>query len=114
MFSVWQRMKNFLKWIAKGLSDAKLTYQVKGWTGWHHHMVMTLLAMLFILGSQVEFGKNAPITSVQDVREILEDILPKKKNTEEEILAIILQNIEHASFYQIRSPRPAPGIGRCL
>jgi SRSO17 transposase len=41
-------------WIERALQDGKgvakmADYQVRGWTGWHHHMVMTLLAMLFIL-----------------------------------------------------------------
>jgi SRSO17 transposase len=53
-------------WIERALQDGKGTakmadYQVRGWTGWHHHMVMTLLAMLFILGLQVEFGEKAPM-----------------------------------------------------
>jgi SRSO17 transposase len=83
-------------WIERALQDGKgvakmADYQVRGWTGWHHHMVMTLLAMLFILGLQVEFGEKAPMLSVQDVKEILEVILPRKEITEEEILAIILQ-----------------------
>src|SRR3990172_9017144 len=29
MFSVWQRLKNFQKWIPKSLSDAKLTIHEK-------------------------------------------------------------------------------------
>ena len=66
-------------------------YQVRGWIGWHHHMLMTLLAMLFIMEIQIEFGKKAPMLSVQDVKEVLEVILPRKEVTEEEILAIILQ-----------------------
>jgi SRSO17 transposase len=83
-------------WMERALQDAKgntkmADYQVRGWTAWHHHMVMTLLAMLFILGLQIEFGKKAPMTSVQDVKEILEVIMPKREITEEEILAIILQ-----------------------
>src|SRR5450756_1814517 len=35
-------------WIERALEDAKgeagmADYQVRGWTGWHHHMVMTCL-----------------------------------------------------------------------
>jgi SRSO17 transposase len=83
-------------WIERALQDGKgvakmADYQVRGWTGWHHHMVMTLLAMLFILGLQVEFGDKAPMLTVQDVKEILEVILPRKEITKEEILTIILQ-----------------------
>ena len=90
------RMSCSRYWMERALQDAKgntkmADYQVRGWTAWHHHMVMTLLAMLFIMELQIEFGKKAPITSVQDVKEILEVIMPRKEVTEEEILAIILQ-----------------------
>ena len=83
-------------WIERALQDAKgntkmADYQVRGWTGWHHHMVMVLLAMLFILELQIEWGEKAPTVSVMDVKEILEVILPKNDITEEEILAVIRQ-----------------------
>jgi SRSO17 transposase len=50
-------------WIERALEDGKgeaglADYQVRGWTGWHHHMVMTLLAMLFILQMVVKWGKK--------------------------------------------------------
>jgi SRSO17 transposase len=83
-------------WMERALEDGKgeaglADYQVRGWTGWHHHMVMTLLAMLFILGLQVKWGKKAEMITVQDIKEILEEILPRNKITEKEILLIILQ-----------------------
>lgn len=81
-------------WIERALEDGKgaaglADYQVRGWKGWHHHMVMTLLAMLFILEITVKWGKKAEMITVQDVKEVLEVILPRKKVTEKEILAII-------------------------
>jgi hypothetical protein len=83
-------------WIERALEDGKgeaglADYQVRGWTGWHHHMVMTLLAMLFILRMVVKWGEKAEMISVQDIKEVLEVILPRNEITEEEILAIILQ-----------------------
>ena len=44
-------------WVERAIEDAKGEagldqYQVRGWTGWHHHMTMTLLAMLFLLQLQ--------------------------------------------------------------
>lgn len=81
-------------WIERAFEDGKggaglADYQVRGWTGWHHHMVMTLLAMLFILQMTVKWGEKAEMMTVQDVKYVLEVILPKNKVTEEEILAII-------------------------
>jgi len=81
-------------WIERAFEDGKggaglADYQVRGWTGWHHHMVMTLLAMLFILQMTVKWGEKAEMMTVQDVKYVLEVILPKNKVTEEEILTII-------------------------
>jgi SRSO17 transposase len=83
-------------WIERALQDAKgnaamADYQVRSWTGWHHHMAMTMLAMLFIMDMQIKWGKKAPMLSVMDVKEIFEVIMPKKEITKEEILAIVLQ-----------------------
>ena len=41
-------------WVERALQDGKGLagldeYQVIGWRGWHHHMTMVLLAMLFLL-----------------------------------------------------------------
>jgi SRSO17 transposase len=45
-------------------------YQLRSWNGWHHHMVMTMLAMLFIIDMQIKWGKKASMLSVMDVKEI--------------------------------------------
>ena len=83
-------------WIERAFQDAKgnagmADYQVRSWTGWHHHMVMTMLAMLFIMDMQIKWGKKASTLSVMDVKEIFEVIMPKKEFTKEEIVAIIEQ-----------------------
>jgi SRSO17 transposase len=83
-------------WIERAFQDAKgnagmADYQVRSWTGWHHHMVMTMLAMLFIMDMQIKWGKKASMLSVMDVKEIFEVIMPKKEFTKEEVLAIIEQ-----------------------
>ena len=83
-------------WIERAFQDAKgnagmADYQVRSWTGWHHHMVMTMLAMLFIMDMQIKWGKKASMLSVMDVKEIFEVIMPKKEFTKEEIVAIIEQ-----------------------
>jgi len=84
-------------WIERTLQDAKgnakmADYQVRGWRGWHHPMVM--LAMLFIMEMQMEWGRKAPMLSVMDVKEILEVIMPKKVMKEENILEVIKQKHE--------------------
>jgi SRSO17 transposase len=38
-----------------GLAD----YQVRGWTGWHHHMAMTLLANVVHSANDGQMGKKS-------------------------------------------------------
>ncbi|MEA2053125.1 MAG: IS701 family transposase [Euryarchaeota archaeon] len=61
-------------------------YEVRGWLGWHHHTTMVLLAMLFLLILHLKWKGKAPLLTIQDVREILEVVLPRKVVTKEELL----------------------------
>ena len=81
-------------WMERAIQDAKgevglAEYEHRGWRGWHHHMVMTFLAMLFLLELQLDWITKAPNLTLQDVREILEVMLPKRKITPAGILKII-------------------------
>ena len=85
-------------WIERAIEDAKgeaalADYEVRGWRGWHHHPDKsgTLLAMLFLLQLSLHWKEKAPMLTLQDVREILEVILPKRKITPQEILRLIEQ-----------------------
>lgn len=83
-------------WIERAFQDGKgiagmADYQVRGWKGWHHHMVMTMLAMLFIMEMQVEWEGKAPMLTVQDVKEILEVIMPRREIIGSDILEMIRQ-----------------------
>jgi len=78
-------------WIERAFEDAKgelgmADYEVRGWLGWHHHMTMVLLAMLFLLILHLKWKGEAPLLTIQDVREILEVVLPRKVVTNEELL----------------------------
>jgi len=81
-------------WMERAIQDAKgeaglADYELRGWRGWHHHMTMTILAMLFLLELQLDWKPKAPNLTIQDVREILEVILPKREMTPDEILKVI-------------------------
>ena len=83
-------------WIERAIEDAKGEagldeYEVRGWRGWHHHMTMTFLAMLFLLELQLDWKSKAANLTLKDVREILEVILPKRKLDPDEILKLIEQ-----------------------
>ena len=80
-------------WMERAIQDAKgeaglADYELRSWRGWHHHMTMTILAMLFLLELQLDWKPKAPHLTIQDVREILEVILPKRKITSDEILKV--------------------------
>ncbi len=77
------RMQSRRYWVERALQNAKgeaglAQYQVRGWVGWHHHMTMTLLAMLFLFQLVSSYGKKAPLLTIQDAREILVKFLPRE------------------------------------
>jgi SRSO17 transposase len=83
-------------WMERAIQDAKgeaglAEYELRSWRGWHHHITMTILAMLFLLELQLDWKSKAPNLTLRDVREILEVILPKREITPEEILKLIEQ-----------------------
>jgi len=83
-------------WIERTFEDGKgiaglADYQVRNWTGWHHHITITLLAMLYLMVLSIDLGKKADFLTVQDVKEIFEVIMPKRKVTSEELVQLILE-----------------------
>lgn len=95
-------------WVERALEDAKglaglAEYQVIGWRGWHHHMTMTMLAMLFLLTLRKNLVAQAPMLTLQDAKQILEMILPKKTLTLEEAVKIIEK--KHLNRYSSRNSR---------
>ncbi len=86
-------------WIERSFEDAKgiaglADYQVRSWTGWHHHVTISLLAMLVILMLNIDMGKKAELLTVQDVKEILEVTLPKNTISKKDILKLIKEKHE--------------------
>jgi SRSO17 transposase len=95
-------------WVERALEDAKglvglAEYQVIGWRGWHHHMTMTMLAMLFLLSLRKNLVAQAPMLTLQDAKQILEIVLPKKTLTLEDAVKIIEK--KHLNRYYSRSSR---------
>jgi SRSO17 transposase len=83
-------------WIERALEDAKglaglADYELRSWQGWHHHIALSLLAMLAILKMKIEMGKKADMLTLHDVKQILEYILPKRDLTRSDIVQLIKQ-----------------------
>jgi len=90
------RMQCRRYWVERALEDAKGEagldqYQVRGWRGWHHHMTMTLLAMFFLLQLTQRFREKAPLFTLQDAREILEEFLPRNTYSPKEFIERLKQ-----------------------
>jgi SRSO17 transposase len=88
------QMSHSRYWIERAIQDARSEagmdeYQLRGWRGWHHHMTLTFLSMLYLLSLQLEWKPKAPLLTLTDVREILEVILPKRQFDRNEILQMI-------------------------
>jgi SRSO17 transposase len=95
-------------WVERAIEDAKGLagldeYQVIGWRGWHHHMTMTMLAMLFLVTLRKNLGVKAPMLTLQDAKQILEILLPKKSLTLEDAVKIIEK--KHWNRYRSRNSR---------
>ena len=94
-------------WIERAFEDAKgvaglSDYQVRSWMGWHHHITMSLLSMLTILMLTIDLGNKAQLLTVQDVKEILEEILPKREIAEMEILNLIEGKHKARYFFKLQ------------
>jgi SRSO17 transposase len=88
------RMSCSRYWIERAIEDAKGVgsledYEARFWRSWHHHIAMSLLAMLAVLMMQIELKVKADMLTLQDVKDILEVIMPKREISEREILKII-------------------------
>lgn len=86
-------------WIERAIQDAKgelgmADYQVRGWTGWQHHMTMVLLAALFIMETLFEMNAKEPRLTLHDLTEIMEVIMAKRVLTEDEILMLLEQKLK--------------------
>lgn len=83
-------------WIERAFQDAKselgmADYEVRGWRGWHHHMAMVCLALLFTVKERVALVTHLPLLTVRDIVELLEIYLPRRTHNEEEVWAAMCQ-----------------------
>jgi SRSO17 transposase len=77
-------------WVERALQDAKgaagmAEYQMRSWVGWHRHMAMVMLAMLFMLRERVLLAEELPLLSAEDIAWMIEYYLPRPQATEAEI-----------------------------
>ncbi|NTV27933.1 MAG: IS701 family transposase [Methanothrix sp.] len=92
--SIIAKMSHSRYWIERAFEDGKgiaglADYQIRTWTGWHHHMALSLLAMLALLSICFELGEDTDILTVQDIKAILEITLPRKRYRDKDLTKLI-------------------------
>ena len=78
-------------WVERAIEDAKTSagladYQVRNWDGWHHHMAMVMLALLFMLQVKIKYKNSYELLSCNDIRNLLSHFLPRRDITKQEVL----------------------------
>ncbi len=78
-------------WVERALQNGKSEvglgdYQVRQWQGWHHHMTLCLMSMLFMLQERRRQKTVVPLLSCYDIRVLLQQLLPRRDVTWDEVL----------------------------
>jgi SRSO17 transposase len=94
-------------------------YEVRSWTGWHHHMTLSLLALWFVQRERLLIGKKNPGITASLVRLIFTELLRCPAPTAREVARKVsakLRRTEEARIYhwyertrKFPTPRPEPG-----
>ena len=93
--TTWERlayMQTQRFWIERAFQDAKselgmADYEVRGWKGWHHHMALVCVALIFTLKERLAHAESLPLLSVRDIVELLEIYLPRRSRDPDEVRA---------------------------
>lgn len=111
------QMQGCRYWVERTFEDAKgqcglADYQALGWRAWHHHVTMVMLAMLFIAEQRAVHQGTLDLLSPRDIVEMLKEILPRKPEGKDALIARINQRHARrrgaiASRFRAQ-PKPAP------
>lgn len=108
----WQSQRFFLELAfktAKGHVGAA-DYQMRKWRGWHHHMALVGLAMLFILEEKLDHATSCPQLFAADITEMLDFYFCNPTNAEDVIDRILARHSRRraatASKRRVAAERP--------
>jgi SRSO17 transposase len=105
-------------WIERSFEDAKglaglADSETRSWDGWHRHVTMSMLAMLVILMISIRLGDKADMITVQNIKKILDVMLPRRFIGKKEILEMMEAEHKarssskishHRRYRQLQSP----------
>lgn len=102
-------------WIEHAFHEAKsqigmAQYQVRVWKGWHHHISLACLALLFTVKIRHQVHGELPLLSTRDITELLDFYLPRKGLTEAEVHAQIRERHRQRQEDIDRRKNHRPGL----
>jgi SRSO17 transposase len=79
-------------------------YEVRSWQGWHHHMVLVMLAHHFLVWVRVAWQERAPTLTLNQVRLLLTSVLPRAVFDAKRALFLVqyYQRRSHAAYLSHR------------
>jgi SRSO17 transposase len=90
-------------WVERAIEDGKshaglADYQVRTWAGWHHHMAMVMLALLFMLETKIKNKNSYHLLSCYDIQNFLSHFLPRRDITKQEVIRQMLVRHKQRAF----------------
>lgn len=79
--SLQRQMQRY--WVERAFQDSKEQLglhqnQTRSWSGWYHHVALTLMALHFMLDTRIEEGDDLPFLSCSDIKLMLAKSLLNK------------------------------------